>query len=75
MRLHYRYTNQYYEYRVVEMEREGDAWAAEIPGDYVVTDWDLMYWIEAVDEAGSGALAPRPDPVASIPYRVIRVER
>jgi hypothetical protein len=73
--LHYRYTNQYYEYRVVEMERDGDGWAAEIPSDYVVSDWDLMYWIEAVDEAGRGALAPKPDPVAAIPYWVIRIDR
>jgi hypothetical protein len=57
------------------MERDGDGWAAEIPSDYVVSDWDLMYWIEAVDEAGRGALAPKPDPVAAIPYWVIRIDR
>ena len=32
-----------------------------------------MYFVEAVDEAGLGALAPQPDPVARIPYWVIRV--
>jgi hypothetical protein len=85
LRLHYRYTSQYYDYNVVDMEQDGGAgggasrgqgpWVAEIPGDYVVGDWDIMYFIEAIDEAGRGALAPSPDPVASIPYWVIRVQR
>lgn len=75
VRLHYRYACQYYDYSVVEMERDGDHYAAEIPGDYVLTDWDIMYYIEAVDDAGSGNFIPVPHPTDSIPYHVIKIER
>jgi hypothetical protein len=75
VRLHYRYTCQYYDYRVVEMDKAGDRYVAEIPGDYIAPDWDIMYYIEALDDAGSGNFHPLPCPTDSIPYHVIRIER
>ena len=75
VRLHYRYTNQYYEWQVVEMDATGSAHTAAIPATYVVPDWDLMYYLEAIDAGGRGALNPVPDPVRQIPYYVIKVQR
>ena len=84
VRLHYRYTNQYYDYQVVTMEKlqvlEGSEtesiFYAEIPGDYVVSQWDLMYYIEAVDEVGNGSFYPASDPleVNDVPYKVVKVK-
>lgn len=85
VRLHYRYTNQYYDYVSVEMERAqstrsgDDRYVAQIPADYVVQKWDIMYYIEAVDEGGNGTFEPqskpRRNPIETIPYNVIEVNR
>jgi hypothetical protein len=73
--LHYRYVNQYQEWRRVAMRRSGDTWSATIPGSYVVSDWDLMYYIEAVDDAGAGTMAPGGEDLMQIPYWVITPQR
>jgi len=73
--LHYRYANQYHEWRQVAMHESAGAWSAAIPGDYVVSDWDLMYYIEVVDDAGAGTLSPGGDDLMEIPYWVITPER
>ena len=75
VRLHYRYTNQYYDWQVVPMDGDGVVFEAVVPGDYIVSDWDLMYYLEAVDQGGQGSFAPEPDPTHRIPYWVVRVER
>ena len=74
VRLHYRYTNQYYEWQVVEMDDSGHGFTAVIPGQFIVPEWDLMYYIEAVD-TGLGSFAPESDPFGGIPYWVIKVDR
>ena len=73
VRLHYRYVNQYYEWRVVEMDGGGSSWQAEIPAGYVIPDWDVMYYLEATDCAGRASLAPAGDWTVTIPYWVTRV--
>ena len=59
----------------VEMANIDGRSVAAIPGDVIVDEWDLMYYIEAVDVAGAGVLAPLPDPVRTIPYWVVKVLR
>jgi hypothetical protein len=75
VRLHYRYTNQYYDWIVVEMERSAEGYRAVIPAHYLRRDWDVMYFLEAVDSSGAGTFEPLPKPVGAIPYHVIRVDR
>jgi hypothetical protein len=75
VRLHYRYVNQYYEWLTVEMDKKGETWNARIPAGYVVPQWDIMYYIEAIDEGRRGSFWPPAEPVGSIPYRVILIAR
>jgi len=82
-RLHYRHTNQFASYRTAHMELEradgrrtgAGRYTAAIPGDYVVPEWDIMYYLEAVDEAGCGAFYPPSDWIRRIPYCVVRTAR
>jgi hypothetical protein len=47
--------------------------AATIPGEFFERQWDAMYFIEAIDGAGNGAIWPdfRREP----PYVFVKVER
>jgi hypothetical protein len=73
VRLHYRYVNQTQPFRRVRMESDGRDYQAIIPADYIGTTWDLMYYIEAVDEFGNGIFYPDPDKTA--PYVIVKVNR
>ena len=75
VRLHYRHLNQYYQWNIVEMESDGSVYRFDIPGDYITANWDLMYYLEVVDERGEGSFAPESDPVSTIPYWVIRTAK
>jgi hypothetical protein len=68
--LHYRRTNQYYQWRRVALRRGGRRWTARIPGTYIVPEWDIMYYIEVVDGNGRGTIAPGGDDLYEIPYWV-----
>jgi hypothetical protein len=68
--LHYRRTNQYYRWQRLALRRLDTRWTARIPGTYIVPEWDVMYYIEAVDENGQGTIAPRGDDLHEIPYWV-----
>lgn len=76
-RIHYRYANQYYEWQVVDYELapDGRTGTVYIPGDYVIPEWDIMYYLEAVDDVGRGTFWPKSDWVHTIPYQVVRVGR
>jgi hypothetical protein len=76
-RLYYRYASQYYHWQVVELEPGPDeeTGSAQIPGDYVVPEWDIMYYLEAVDDVGSGTFWPESDWIHTIPYQVVKVRR
>lgn len=73
--LHYRSVNQYYPWNRVAMSEAAGELAAVIPAEYVVADWDLMYFIEVVDDAGMGAIAPGGADLSAIPYWVVPVGR
>ncbi|HSJ72564.1 MAG TPA: hypothetical protein VLA29_13070, partial [Acidimicrobiia bacterium] len=72
--LHYRYANQYYEWQHVGLTRRDGRHVAQIPGAYVVPQWDIMYYIELVDALGNHVMAPGLGDLNEIPYWVVRVE-
>lgn len=75
VRLRYRCLTQYEEYRALAMAPTGDpnVYAATIPGEHVDPQWDLIYFIEAMDEAGNGCIYP--DLEVATPYIVVAVAR
>ncbi len=72
-RLYYRHLTQAERYQVVNLARIGDKYEATIPGDFITASYDLMYYVDAVDRFGRGALFPDPDRTA--PYVVAKVRR
>ena len=73
--LRYRHLTQYEDYRNAPMIRDPAAgvYRARIPGGFITREWDFMYFIEAIDDAGNGAIPP--DLKREAPYRVVRVAR
>jgi len=75
VRLRYRSVNQYQDFRTLEMRPMGkkDEYQAIIPAEHVVPQWDLMYFIEVIDNRGNGKIYP--DPEKETPYVVVRLQR
>lgn len=75
LRLRYRHVTQYEDYATLEMQPTGrpDEYAATIPGEFLEPKWDLMYFIEAIDHAGSGTHWP--DFTREPPYVFVRLQR
>ena len=75
VRLRYRHLTQMEDYRSVEMKLEAASgrYQAEIPGDFVVPEWDLMYFVEAIDQKGNGRMYP--DMETEMPYVILELER
>jgi len=75
LRLRYRHVTQYEDYATLEMQPTGrpDEYAAAIPGEFLVAEWNAMYFIEAIDGAGNGAIWPdfRREP----PYVFVKMQR
>jgi hypothetical protein len=75
LRLRYRHVTQYENYATLDMEPTGraDELAATIPAEFIEPQWDVMYFIEAVDKAGNGAIWPdfRREP----PYVFVNLQR
>jgi hypothetical protein len=46
---------------------------AEIPGEFVAPEWDLMYLLEAVDNKGNGRMYP--DMETETPYVIVELDR
>ena len=75
IRLRYRHLTQFEDYQSVEMawDAKRKSFAAAIPGDFIVPHWDLMYFVEAVDQQGQGAKVP--DLKEEMPYVIVPVKR
>ncbi len=75
IRLRYRSVNQYQDYRTLEMTPTGkkDQYQAVIPAEHVLPQWDLMYFIEVIDNRGNGKIYP--DLEKETPYVVVRLQR
>ena len=44
-----------------------------IPGQFVIPRWDVMYFVEALDEAGNGRMYP--DLESEMPYVIVHLRR
>ena len=75
VRLRYRHLTQFEDYRTLQMTRDQNSglYEANIPGDFIVPQWDLMYFIEAVDGQGNGRIYP--DLETETPYVIVPVGR
>lgn len=75
LRLRYRGVNQHQDYRTLPMVRTGetDPYRAVIPAEDVSPTWDLMYFIEAMDQDGNGCIYP--DLNSQTPYLIIKLDR
>jgi hypothetical protein len=58
VRLYYRHLDQSEDWAVRDMQLGASGYAAEIPGEFIVPGWDLMYMIEVVDRGGNGVFYP-----------------
>jgi hypothetical protein len=75
VRLRYRSVNQYEDFKTLPMLPTGEAgmYAATVPAADVVSKWDFMYLIEALDSAGRGRIFP--DLEKEAPYVVVHLDR
>ncbi|MBO0859624.1 MAG: hypothetical protein J2P21_14280 [Chloracidobacterium sp.] len=75
VRLRYRSVNQYQDFQTLEMTPTGkkDKYQAVIPAERVLAKWDLMYFIEVIDNRGNGKIYP--DLEKETPYVVVRLQR
>ena len=75
IRLRYRHLTQFEDYQSVEMAwdpgRKG--FVAAIPGNFIVPQWDMMYFVEAVDQQGHGWKVPSFE--EETPYVIVPVKR
>jgi hypothetical protein len=69
IRLHYRPVNQKAQFKIIE-HASGDE-SFTIPREDVSPKWDLMYYFEILNSAGSGWF--QPDPQVTTPYYVVKV--
>lgn len=72
--LYYRPTRQAMEYLVKAMDPAGEnLYSATIPGEIFTTEFDIIYFFEAVDEFGNGVFHPNQE--KEDPHIVIKVRR
>ena len=46
---------------------------AVIPGDFIVPEWNLMYFVESLDSLGNGCMIP--DLEKEMPYVIVKTEQ
>jgi hypothetical protein len=75
VRLRYRSVNQHQDYRTLPMTTTGkeDQYAATIPPEHIAPAWDLMYFIEVMDNRGHGLIHPDLD--KETPYLIVSLQR
>jgi len=75
VRLRYRHVTQFEDYQSAEMRYDPQTglWSVTIPGEFVVPQWDLMYFVEAVDTRGNGRMYP--DMEMGMPYVIVKLDR
>ena len=74
VRLRYRSVNQHQDHRTLPMLPTGerDQYRAVIPAEDIAPMWDLMYFIEAMDNKSNGRI--HPDLNQETPYVVVRLQ-
>ena len=75
IRLRYRHVTQFEDYEALDMQPDGqpNEFAATVPADFIVPQWDFMYFIEVLDDAGQGTQWP--DLAKETPYIFVHLER
>lgn len=75
VRVRYRHLTQFEDYRTAEMTLDPatQLYTARIPESFIDPQWDLMYFVEAVDRDGCGRMYP--DLEIETPYVVVPVQR
>jgi hypothetical protein len=75
LRLRYRHVTQMEDYLTADMARDPKTglYSAQIPGEFITAAQDVMYFVEAIDNAGNGRNYP--DLETTAPYIVVPVER
>jgi hypothetical protein len=75
MRLRYRHLTQIEDYQTADMSLDARTglFVGRIPGDFVVPRWNLVYFVEAIDNRGNGRNYPDLDVEA--PYVIVPVQR
>jgi hypothetical protein len=75
VRLRYRHLTQFEDYLTVDMQIDPATglYHAIIPGDFIVPEWNLMYFVEALDSMGNGCMIPDLD--KEMPYVIVKTEK
>ena len=75
IRLRYRHMTQFEDYQSVDMTLNPDTgiFVAAIPGSFIIPEWSLMYYVEALPKTGDGRMAP--DMEEEMPYVIVPVKR
>jgi len=75
VQLRYRHVTQFEDYATLDMLPDGqpDEFAATVPADFIVPEWDFMYFIEALDNDGYGTQWP--DLSKEAPYIFVHLNR
>ena len=75
VRLRYRHVSQFEDYKTLDMEATGEpnVYAATVPGDFLISKWDFMYFVEALGKDKVGTQWP--DLAKEAPYVIVPVER
>ncbi|MBN2130160.1 MAG: hypothetical protein JW741_11720 [Sedimentisphaerales bacterium] len=75
LRLRYRHVTQYEDYKTEQMQYDSQTglWSVTIPGEFIVCQWNLMYFVEAVDSQGNGRMYP--DLEIEVPYVIVSIDR
>lgn len=60
-------------YEHITLEKRGDEYVGTIPGEIITPDYELIYFLDAVDEAGNGCFYP--DWKTATPYVIVPVQR
>jgi hypothetical protein len=75
VRLRFRHLTQFEDYQSLDMALDVSSglYAAQIPASFVDSKWNLMYFVEAIDNHGNGRMYP--DLEVEMPYVVVPVKR
>jgi hypothetical protein len=72
VRAYYRQLDESVPYQCIALRRDGEEYIGTIPGEAISADYDLVYYLEAVDEAGNGTIFP--DWQTSTPYVIVTTQ-
>ena len=56
--MHYRPLDETLPYESLTLIQHGNKFSGAIPGEAIRPDFDFVYYLEAVDEAGNGCFFP-----------------